>query len=604
MTEAGSVTWEGPATLVANQLFRAVVKIRLAMSVAVDGRLVLASRHMSDLGDPQDRDPQSENFIRVESKTGVAFKLMPANDLQRHPWNRGIDLKLTAGSLMPGDEVVIHLGPEGSRGYRAQSFVEEEFGFRLGVDASGKGDWAVATQPAIVSRIIGNAATALRVMVTQVNATRHRVCLKPEDAYGNVAAIGPAAIDLWLDEHRFLQRVEMPTGEALELEIELPGDGRHRLSATSEDAALTARSNPFGESLAAGLKLYWGEIHSQSGLCDGTNSPAYLYDYARKAAGLDFAAVTSHDFELTQGDWEEIRRASRKAHVPGEFVSFLGYEWSGDSGRGGDHNVYFLDDDGPLIYNGRVFTNPAWDPAEGHATEMIDMPETIRRLRGQKFMVIPHGGGRTCNLDFFDGQVMPLLEVHSCHRSYDHLAFAAIERGLRVGFIGGSDDHRGAIGDSHPTARDRFFSAHNGLVAVYAEELTRESLWQAFQQRRTYATNGARMAVDVRMNDTMMGGELRVPPGAAFTLQMQLWLDGLLDRIEVFRGTTIIRVLTGGGNQHPTYTSAIELQAEPGEQAYWLRVFQTDGGKAWTSPIWVRGEAHPIVSPLRQEDNA
>ena len=30
----------------------------------------------------------------------------------------------------------------GSPGFRAQSFVEEAFGFRLGIDRDGQGDWA------------------------------------------------------------------------------------------------------------------------------------------------------------------------------------------------------------------------------------------------------------------------------------------------------------------------------------------------------------------------------------------------------------------------------------------------------------------------------
>ena len=95
--------------------------------------------------------------------------------------------------------------------------------------------------------------------------------------------------------------------------------------------------------------LFFGEIHCQSSLCDGTNSPAELYRYARSTAGLDFAAVTSHDFELTSDDWQEIRTATRDAHSPGKFVTFLGVEWSGQSAAGGDNNIYFLDDDGPLV---------------------------------------------------------------------------------------------------------------------------------------------------------------------------------------------------------------------------------------------------------------
>ncbi len=583
--KAGKLTYHGQRTLRANQVFRAEVVIESATAIQPGGRLVLAARHMSDLGDPQMDDPQAENYIEVISRQGTAWELMPANDWKRHPWNRGIDLRLTAGELAAGDAVRVLLGPEGSCGYRAQSFVEESFRFRLGIAPDGE-QWLVNDDEPMSCRVIGNAATALRVTVSAVNGTTQKVHLKPEDAYGNVASSGPAEVELWLDDHRFLGKEVLAAGKPVELDVELPTDGRHWVTAATADASLFGRSNPFGPSMN-GLQLYWGEIHAQSGLCDGTNSPAYLYDYARHAAGLDFASVTSHDFELTPGDWEEITAATKAAHVPGEFVTFLGYEWSGAGDRGGDHNIYFLDDEGPLIYNGSYRAYPAWDPAAGHATDAIDIRETVAQLDGHTCMVIPHGGGRTCNLDFFDAAAMPLLEVHSCHRSYDHIAKDAVRRGLRVGFIGGSDDHRGAIGDSHVCARDRFFSSHNGLVAVYAKELTREALWDAFHKRRTYATNGARMVLDVRLDDTLMGGELQAEAGQSLRFCITAWLDGMLDRVELLRGTEVIEERSGRGNKNPTFEHEFELSAVPGETAYWLRVFQTDGGKAWTSPIWV-----------------
>lgn len=119
-----------------------------------------------------------------------------------------------------------------------------------------------------------------------------------------------------------------------------------------------------------GFKLYWGDLHSQSGLCDGTNSPKDLYEYARTAAGLDFASVSSHDFELPAREWDEIKKATKDANKPEEFVTFLGYEWSGGSDRGGDNNINFLGDDGPLLYNGPYGAYPAWDPGEGEVTVM------------------------------------------------------------------------------------------------------------------------------------------------------------------------------------------------------------------------------------------
>jgi len=268
-------------------------------------------------------------------------------------------------------------------------------------------------------------------------------------------------------------------------------------------------------------------------------------------------------------------------------VTFLGYEWSGGHDRGGDNNVYFLGDDGPLLYNGPVFSHAAWEPARNEITRTRDLREVIAELRGLDAMIVPHCGGRRCNFDFYDAKLMPLFEIHSCHRNYEHVAFEAIRRGLRLGFIGGSDDHRGAIGDSHPAARERFFSAHNGLVAVYARELTREALWEAFFARRAYATNGPRIILDFRINDVRMGQELRIQAGEELHVEFDLWLDGMLDRAELVRATETIGRFSGAGNQVTQFHGEQFEPAAAGATAYYLRVVQTDGGAAWSSPIWV-----------------
>jgi hypothetical protein len=159
-----------------------------------------------------------------------------------------------------------------------------------------------------------------------------------------------------------------------------------------------------------------------------------------------------------------------------------------------------------------------------------------------------------------------------------------------MGFVGGSDDHRGALGDSHVSARDTFFSAHNGLVAVYARELTRASLWEAFFARRVYATSGARIALDFRVNGVPMGGELAVPAGNELCVTIRAHLDGLLDVAELFRGEEVIGRFTGGGNINPSFATEHRLPVALGRAALFVRVRQTDGGTAWSSPVWVEGK--------------
>lgn len=588
--------YEGPERLRANQLFTATLHILLGENVMVGGRIVIATRHVSDFGDAQMADPTAENYISVSSsRANLSWELGPNHGGERHPWNRGTELKLVSGELITGDTVSLILGNPavGCPGYRCQSFVEHFFRFRLGIDPDGDNNWKVLpVEECPGFEVVGNSMTRIRAYVADVTADTDRrvVYIKPEDAYGNVAGDGHGDVALLLDDAKTIGHVHLEPGCTAKAQVIIPRDGQwHVITTATNNGSHFVRSNPLGSSPVEGHHLYWGEIHAQSCLCDGTNHPSDLYAYAREAAGLDFASVTSHDFELTPRDWKEIQVATRDAHRPGEFVAFLGYEWSGRSDQGGDNNIYFLDDEAPLVYSAPCGVLPAWDAAEGAVTGSRSLTEVIQELQGHQFMVVPHCGGRLCNFDYYDPRHMPLFEMHSCHRNYEHIAHQSIQRRLHFGFIGGSDDHRGAIGDSYPAARERFFSTYNGLVAVYAKELTRKSLWEAFFARRVYATNGKRIVLDVRLNGVLMGSELKVNPGTELHLTVQTRLDGWLDRVEIVRGTETVQRIVGDKNRIDEFRCEFHDVAREGVTAYYVRVTQIDGGVAWSSPIWVDG---------------
>ena len=95
---------------------------------------------------------------------------------------------------------------------------------------------------------------------------------------------------------------------------------------------------------------------------------------------------------------------------------------------------------------------------------------------------------------------------------------AYLSKGYQVGLIGGSDGHRGTPG--HPRVavesggrfanllriRDVGWSG-GPVLAVLADKLDRDSLWEAFRARRTYASTGARALVEFRVNGAIMGSE-------------------------------------------------------------------------------------------------
>ncbi|MDP6776251.1 MAG: DUF3604 domain-containing protein, partial [Candidatus Latescibacteria bacterium] len=563
------------------------------------GRIVVATRHFSDFGDPQMDDPATENYLAVQGGDGSARWQLKSDkeprlgDSRRHPWNHGIDLVLVEGSVAAGQTVTVYLGdPDGQGpGYRCQSFVESPFRFRLGIDPDGSGAWQTVREkdsPGV--EIVGAGAVAVRCVVPDATARNGQatVRIKPEDVYGNVAGTPAGDVALLLDDRTPMGRVRLEAGQTTAAQVELPRDAQwHRITAVSDDGKLFARSNPFGPSPADGLNLYFGDLHIMSGHCCGTATADQQYAYARNAAGLDFAALASLEIQMSDEDWAEIQQANRDAHEPGRFVPFLAYEWGGRSELGGDHCVYFPGDEGKLVRS-RPHGDPAWNDAAVLADRERDLAETIAELRDLNPMLVPHCGGRRCNLDFFDPSVMPMLEIYSCHQTFEGAAFESVERGIRCGFIADSDDHRGAGGDSHPAARERYFTTHGGLVGVYARELTREALWEAFLAHRVYATSGPRIVLDVRINDVWMGGELDIGLGSRLEMSIQVRLEGMLDKIEVFQDSKIIHaILDKATNQIRKYDTTLSLETAQGDQAYFIRVTQEDGGRAWSSPVWV-----------------
>src|SRR6185503_6082961 len=99
-------------------------------------------------------------------------------------------------------------------------------------------------------------------------------------------------------------------------------------------------------------------------------------------------------------------------------------------------------------------------------------------------------------------------------------------RGAIFGLSAGSDDHTARPGMSH--APRGHFAMGGGLTAVLAPEKSREALWEAIKARRTYATTGARMLLDVKAR---MGGATAsmgavLPAAEGETLKLEVAVHG------------------------------------------------------------------------------
>jgi len=228
------------------------------------------------------------------------------------------------------------------------------------------------------------------------------------------------------------------------------------------------------------------------------------------------------------------------ANAPGELVTFLGYEWHGNRRQYGDHNVFYLRDDGPL------------DASEA-------LPDLCEHLRQREAIAIPHHtayqlGERGKDWDFHDDQFSPLAEIFSSHGSSEgcntpvamtrnvgmgpRLSGGTIQdglrRGYRLGIIAAGDNHYGFPG-----------VWGNGLAAVYAQELPREALWDAFLNRRVYGVTGDRIKLQFSIDGHLMGECFK----ATGPVQIAAAVEGseAVDRIELLRNGQVIHTTCHSG---------------------------------------------------------
>ena len=197
-------------------------------------------------------------------------------------------------------------------------------------------------------------------------------------------------------------------------------------------------------------------------------------------------------------------------------------------------------------------------------------------------------------MTYYDPELVWIIEAFSAHHfDIDHRDFEAFEgmwqeylaAGYRVGLVGGSDNHNARAGQNSylpwQTHRRR-----DALMAVWAPELTREALWEAIRNRCVYATTGARIYLDVRLNGHRMGKELSVPD-ALVPKEIKIEVHGTapIEALDVLRSNDVIESFAP--NTWDFETTFVDREYSTGEDFYQVRVIQKDMHRAWSTPVWV-----------------
>jgi hypothetical protein len=351
------------------------------------------------------------------------------------------------------------------------------------------------------------------------------------------------------------------------------------------------------------MNLYWGDMHAQfkpQWQPDGDWEAVLRRAFESARGHLDFFPMVYYPasfYKTPEGlhvetvgmrpefepEWDLVKRLCREHNEPGRLVSFPGYEWTGNRTRWGDCNVFFRGEPAPLDLS-------------------LDIDDLFANLKALGAIAIPHHtgyevGDRGKDWDHHDEDVCPFVEVFSVHgssegcntpRSLDRNAQMSprvsggtvqdgLARGYRLGLSASGDNGSGFPGQWGL-----------GLLAAYAEELTVDSLWEAFMARRVYGVTGDRIGLRFSVNEGFMGSVVTADGPPCVCVEVDC--TQALDRIEILRDNRIVHTHCHNGSWAPPASGRVraKLPIEFGWGPAGFHGFKT-GEHLWQGALLVKG---------------
>ncbi|MCP4623822.1 MAG: DUF3604 domain-containing protein [bacterium] len=536
------------------------------------GAIRVAFRMVGDWGRLQTDNPAAPNYVRAATNGNARLVLDASpNGMSPRPRNKCLTIRVTGGYLEAGETITIVFGDtsQGSPGLQLQTFAETAFEFKVSVDPCAVGHFVPLAVPLEIA-IVPDEPFVWKAVLPSLRrpAEDFRFGFKAEDAWGNPTpkAQGRFRLVASLPVDGLPEQFDCPSDLKLVVfeNLKVSLEGVLRIEVLDEAGQRVAESNPMV--VKAGVRAgFWGDLHGQSGESIGVGAAKEYFEFARDRAFLDVTSHQANDFQVNQAFWQYLNQLTREFQQDGHFVAFPGYEWSGNTGVGGDRNVFFKNEGRPMRRSSHALLTDQSDIT----TDANDAQKLFKALADEDCLTYAHVGGRYANVAFaHDPAIETAMEIHSAWGTFEWLMADCFELGHRVGVVCNSDDHKGRPGASYPGAST--FGAYGGLTCFLAEELTRDGIFECLRRRHHYGTTGTRLHLDVRAVFSTNGhvfnrdpkvfenaeshetrevvmGDIAHTEDQTVMLRLAAVTQAGIERIEIRNGTEVLETIRGYG---------------------------------------------------------
>jgi len=399
-----------------------------------------------------------------------------------------------------------------------------------------------------------------------VDMTKGRVKITPRGSISNLPETIP-----WSSSRKGLLTIR---------NVRLEGDKPGRIEVSDEMTGSSMLSQAILPSKLDGYGHYFGGIHFHTEESyDGGRMLSQAYDYAKNYLLLDVLSTTEH-IHNTDVLWKKLLRAGEHHYDPGHFVTIPGWEVGGNNGH---VNVYMkslrtgiaMSDANHDWQNVSTFDSPEDIITIPHVTSSYGHPKFDWSRAGKRMRLVEMLQGRGCSEDDVADEKWG---INPAPEKKEGSVRNALAMGKRIGFVAGTDDHMG-----FPT-RHHYHKGYFGMSGFVSKELTREAMFNAMNNRHTYATSGMPIICHFQVNGALMGSEVSIKAGEKVVFDATLFGTDDIRLVEIISEDQIIKKYTPGKLD---VKISEQLPAPENSAYFYLRLLQKDGHRAWASPVWV-----------------